>query len=130
MRLSYPALFDEDDGGYSVIFPDLNHLATCGDTYDEAVSMAVDCLAGFIETCKQFGEEIKSPSDAKTIKHNPNETVVVISVDPDEYAKTHFNKPVKKTLTIPKWLNDACKARGIIFSKVLQEALKHEIGIS
>ena len=45
----YPAIFyEEKEGGYSVIFPDLNHLATCGDTLNEAMAMAVDCLAGYI----------------------------------------------------------------------------------
>ena len=46
MLSAYPACFIKEEGGYSVIFPDLNHLATCGRTLDEAQNMAVDCLAG------------------------------------------------------------------------------------
>ena len=41
----YPACFFKEDNGYSVIFPDLNYLATQGDTLEDAVAMAVDCLA-------------------------------------------------------------------------------------
>ncbi len=41
----YPACFLREENGYSVIFPDLD-LATCGETIDEAMAMAVDCLAG------------------------------------------------------------------------------------
>ena len=33
--------------------------------------------------------------------------VSMVSVDVAEYAKTHFEKPVRKTLTIPAWLNIA-----------------------
>ena len=48
----YPACFFKEDNGYSVIFPDLNYLATQGDTLEDAVSMAVDCLAGYLYTAK------------------------------------------------------------------------------
>ena len=47
----YPACFFKEGNGYSVIFPDLNWLATQGDTLQEAMEMAIDCLAGYIHTC-------------------------------------------------------------------------------
>lgn len=40
------------------------------------------------------------------------------------------NKSIKKTLTIPKWLNDAAEKRHINYSHVLQESLKHHLGIT
>ena len=52
----YPACFFKEENGYSVVFPDLNWLATQGDTLDEAMSMAVDCLAGYLYSCKKDGE--------------------------------------------------------------------------
>ncbi|MGX7331678.1 type II toxin-antitoxin system HicB family antitoxin, partial [Aerococcus sanguinicola] len=39
------------------------------------------------------------------------------------------NQAVKKTLTIPKWLNDSAEAQSVNFSSVLQTALKEELGI-
>ncbi len=53
--------------------------------------------------------------------------VNIVTVDAEEYAKTHFNKAVKKTLTIPQWLNDSATAAGLNFSQVLQEALMQKI---
>ena len=53
--------------------------------------------------------------------------VNIVTVDAEEYAKTHFNKAVKKTLTIPQWLNDSATAAGLNFSLVLQEALMQKI---
>ena len=50
----YPAcFFKEADGGYSVIFPDLNWLATQGDNLQDAMEMAVDCLAGYLYDCQK-----------------------------------------------------------------------------
>lgn len=47
MLAMYPAcFFKEKEGGYSVLFPDFNGSGTCGGTFEEAMNMAVDFLAG------------------------------------------------------------------------------------
>ena len=51
MLSAYPACFIKEDTAYSVIFPDLN-TATCGDNLEDALSMAVDCLAGYLYSAK------------------------------------------------------------------------------
>ena len=56
MLSAYPACFIKEDSGYSIIFPDLD-IATCGDTLDDAFSMAVDCLAGFLYSANLDGEQ-------------------------------------------------------------------------
>ena len=58
----YPAIFCKEDNGYSVLFPDLNWLATCGDTLEEAMAMAVDCLAGYLYECRKGHESVPAPS--------------------------------------------------------------------
>ena len=132
----YPACFyKEKEGGYSVIFPDLNHLATCGDTLANAVEMAVDCLALYLYSAKRDKEDIPAPSDINDIDVNAEydeyETAFInmVSVDVEEYAKKHFEKSVKKTLTIPSWLNDLALEKNINFSQVLQEALLAKVRI-
>ena len=133
----YPACFFKEDTGYSVVFPDLNWLATNGSTEAEALSMAVDCLAGYLYTLKQDGENIPSASAmadvslasiAKELEADTDGSFVnMISVDVSEYAKEHFEKSVRKTLTIPAWLNVAAQEKNINFSKTLQEALLAKI---
>ena len=59
---AYPACFYKEENGYSVIFTDLDYLATCGETLEEALSMAVDCLAGYLYWCNREGESIPQPS--------------------------------------------------------------------
>lgn len=133
MLSAYPAIFYKEENGYSVIFPDLNYLATNGETLKQALAMAIDCLAGYLYSAKLDQEEVPAPSDLKAIDPvkvaNELNTeageyfVNLITVDVDEYAKAHFNKSIKKTLTIPEWLNREALAKGINFSQVLQEAL-------
>lgn len=140
MLSAYPVCFFKEEDGYSVIFPDLNHLATCGDTLEEALAMAIDCLAGYLYTCQRDGESVPEPSALESI--NPADVakdlyeelgeyfVNIVTVDVAEYAKTHFEKSVKKTLTIPAWLNAAALEKGVNFSQVLQDALKEQLHVS
>ena len=136
MLSAYPACFyKEKTGGYSVIFPDLNHLATCGDTLEEAFAMAVDCLAGYLYNSRQMGESVPAPSALGRIdpdaEYDEYEEVFInlVTVDVAEYAKQHFEKAVKKTLTIPKWLNDKAEREQINFSQLLQAALRQKLGL-
>ena len=136
MLAIYPACFyKEADGQYTVIFPDVNHLATCGKDLQEAMAMAVDCLAGYLYEAKLSNEPLPVPSELQAIEINAEYTdyaeafVNIISVDVALYAREHFNKAVKKTLTIPKWLNDAAIAQHLNFSQLLQDALKRELNI-
>lgn len=137
MLSAYPALFIKENNGYSVVFPDLNYLATTGNSLDDAFAMAVDCLAGFLYWQK-MDDEVFSPASSIT-SIDPAAVasdlgvelgeyfVNIVTVDVEEYAKIHFEKSVKKTLTIPAWLNNAALEQNINFSKVLQEALKEKL---
>lgn len=139
MLVMYPACFFKEGSGYSVIFPDLDFLSTCGDTLDEAMGMAVDCLAGYLYWLELDGEKAQEPSVlgnispaavAEELGFDYTEAFVnLVSVDVAEYAKVHFEKAVKKTLTIPAWLNKLALERDINFSGVLQEALKERLRI-
>ncbi len=129
----YPACFFKEKRGYSVVFPDLNWLATSGATESEAMSKAVECLAGYLYVMKQDGEDVPRASSLndisieKVAKEVDAETegafTSLVSVDVEEYSKVHFEKSVRKTLTIPAWLNTAALERNINFSQTLQEAL-------
>lgn len=49
--------------------------------------------------------------------------VSYVLADTDQWRKTFDNKAVKKTLSIPSWLNTKALNAGLNFSQVLQEAL-------
>ncbi len=108
-------------------------MATCGDTLDEAMAMAVDCLAGRIRWLERDGDPIPAASPMNEIDldavageleiQSEEAFVNMVSVDVEAYAKEHFDKSVRKTLTIPAWLNAAALEMNLNFSQVLQEAL-------
>ena len=133
----YPACFFKDETGYSVVFPDLNWLATNGSTETEAMNMAGECLAGYLYSLKNDGEQAPTPSAMSDVPldavareldaDTKGAFVNMVSVDVAEYAKEHFEKSIRKTLTIPAWLNIAAQEKKINFSQTLQEALLAKI---
>lgn len=137
----YPAVFfEEAESGYSVIFPDLNGAVTQGDDLNEAMSMAVDCLAGYLYTLKLEGMDAPAASPVNAIDtaavaadfdYNDYKSALVnmVSVDVEMYAQLHFNKSVRKTVTIPQWMADTAAVRKLSLSKVLQESLKERFAV-
>ena len=133
----YPACFFKEKKGYSVVFPDLNWLATSGSSEKDAMNKAVDCLAGYLYIQKLDGEKVRPASKVSSISlekigreldaDSTNGFVCMVSVDVEEYARTHFEKSVRKTLTIPAWLDKAAQEKNINFSQTLQEALLKKV---
>lgn len=124
MAYVYPAiLYPEPDGRYSVVFPDLNDLSTFGDDEADALSMAQDACCMNLFNMLKDGEKLPKPSEPRSIHPEDGGFVTLVLCDLDEYARKYNDKAVKKTLSIPAWLNTACEAANINYSKVLQEAL-------
>ncbi|MCD7761872.1 MAG: type II toxin-antitoxin system HicB family antitoxin [Lachnospiraceae bacterium] len=129
-RYAYPAIFTpETDGGYSIVFPDLEGCYTCGDNIADGLMMAEDVLALILYGYETDGREIPAPSSACDLTLQDGEFVNYIACDTLKYRKMHNNKAVKKTLTIPEWLNEIASEAGINFSQVLQDALKTQLHI-
>ena len=103
--------------------PDIEGCFTQGETMDEAVTMAQDAIGLMLEDQKVCPK----PSLPSALTVDPGDFVAMVPFDMDEYKKKF--KPVKKTLSIPGWLNDAAEAAHINFSGVLQEGLKSELGL-
>lgn len=122
----FPAIFSkEDDNSYNVRFPDIDGAFTFGSDFEEAMLMAKDCLELNLDTI----DEIPKISDLKDIQLETGEYIVMIQADMLSYRKKYNSKPVKKTLTIPKWLNDLGTKKKINFSKLLQKALQEELKV-
>ncbi len=132
MKLIYPACFYPcDEGGYTVVFPDLPGCVTEGDTLAEAIDMAIDAASGWLLDSVKQNEAIPRASNIKQIIPNEYENgfVSIISIDLNEYSKKYGEKAVKKTLTIPAWLNTIAEKENINFSQILQEGLTEFLGI-
>ncbi|MED4619163.1 type II toxin-antitoxin system HicB family antitoxin [Priestia megaterium] len=69
---SFYAVFEPDEGGYSVSFPDLEGCLTCGDDMEEALEMAQDALGGYLLVCEDLGKDIPESSSVNEIKTYAN----------------------------------------------------------
>lgn len=130
MKLVYPANFYyEEDEGYSVEVPDLLGCVTQGDNLEEAMEMAQDAALGWILTAIEDEEEIPTPSQIEEIElEEKNGFKTLLLLDIDQYTEKYgTKKSVKKTLTIPEWLNKRAEKIGINFSQALQETLLNKI---
>ena len=123
-KLFYPAVFHKaEEGGFWISFPDIPECLTQGETMDEAYEMAVDALGLALTSRVEEGQPIPSASDPSSITMDPDSFVVVVEFDMLAYKKRTNSRAVKKTLSIPEWLNEEATAMGVNFSQVLQEAL-------
>jgi predicted RNase H-like HicB family nuclease len=126
----FPAIFTYADDGISIEFPDLPGCLPSADSSEEAIKNAKEAMALHLYTSEQDNETIPEPSSIDKINTEQGQTVVLIEVWMPIYRDAIENRSIKKTLTIPKWLNDAAEENHINFSHILQEALKKTLGIS
>lgn len=129
-KLFYPAIFHPEDTGYSITVPDIDGCFSEGDTMEEAYEMAFDAVGLCLEEYAANGQEYPVPSKVESIKPDPGDCVVLIQFDPVRYLRKHDTRSVKKTLTIPAWLDVLGKERHVNFSRVLQNALMDQFDVA
>ena len=124
----YPAVFtyDEESKCYIVDFIDLKSCSTYGTSIDEAYIMAKDALGLYLSDLDTFP---KPTIPYNQVKLKDNQFISIIEIDLQEYRKKYSNIAVKKTLSIPTWLNTLAEKKEINFSQLLQKALKAELNI-
>ena len=128
-RYFFPAIFHKaEEGGFWVSFPDIPECLTQGEDISTAYEMAVDALGLAMEE-RIKTDDIPAASEPDSLECEKDARVVIIELDMEDYLRRHSKKAVKKTLSIPQWLNEAALARDINFSAVLQEALMEKLGL-
>ena len=125
----YPAVFAQEGTMYTVRFPDLESCYTQGDDLQDAYDMASDVLCLTLYRLEEAGAAIPPASSVASVAVSEGEFVSLVACDTLEYRKFYDNCAVKKTLTIPAWLNTMSEREGLNFSSVLQEALKKKLNI-
>lgn len=127
-KLFYPAIFHQaEEGGFWVSFPDIPECLTEGDDMAQAYEMAVDALGLSLSYMHDNNQPIPAATEPDKIAVNKGEFLVVVEFDMLAYKKKYNSKAVKKTLTIPEWLNAEAMSAGINFSQLLQEALVQKL---
>lgn len=127
-KLFYPAIFHKaEEGGFWVSFPDLPECLTQGEDMAQAYEMAADALGLALVSREKEQLPLPAASDPTLLLPEPGSFLVVIEFDMLAYKRRTNSRAVKKTLSIPEWLNEAAMAMDINFSQVLQEALLSKI---
>ena len=127
----FPAVFtQEKEGGYSIHFPDIEGCITQSENLQDGLTMANDALCLMLYHIEEKQEPIPTPSDPLSLKIDENSFVSLVNCDTLAYRKFYDSKAVKKTLTLPAWLNAIAEQEGVNFSQVLQNALKEQLHVT
>lgn len=127
MKYVYPVIFEDDEGKIGVTIPDIPGCFTFGDDMAEAILMAEDAMSMMLVEYENSGESVPKASNILDIKTDG--VVSYVLADTEKWRKTFDNKAVKKTLTIPSWLNSLAEKNGVNFSQILQDALQAKFGL-
>lgn len=134
MKYIYPAVITPENGAYLVHFHDFDNVEiTCytdGSTLAEALENGQDVLNLTLVQMEDEKMVVPVPSEPATIQTDKGAFVTLVEADTLKYREQLDERPVKKTLSIPKWLDCLAKKHKVNFSKVLQNALMQECGVS
>ena len=133
MKYVYPAIFTAEEGNILVSVPDLPGLHTFGHNMADALFMAQDAIEMWLWDAENKAEAIPPASSQKKIAKlckSPDQVVSMVAADTDEYRRQNDTRAVKKTLSIPAWLNHQAEKANAPFSQILQQGLKEYLHIA
>lgn len=125
----YPAVFGKTATGYCVHFPDLPGCVSAAVSLDGAHKMAAEGMGLHLWGMETDGDAIPEPTSIDAIELDAGDVVGLVSVWMPPVRVDLDNRAVKKTLTIPAYLNTLAEQKKLNFSRVLQTALKKELGV-
>jgi predicted RNase H-like HicB family nuclease len=130
-KLTYLAIFEPTETGYSVYFPDLPGCVSCGENFEEARKNATEALGLHIYGMEKDGDDIPVPSKMPKVDPDTARGYLVspITVFPDLVKNELDNRAVKTNITVPAWLKEMAEKEGVNYSKLFQAALIDYLGI-
>lgn len=128
-RYIFPSIIKVVEDSYEVSFPDIDNCFTFGDSLEDVLDSARDVLELCLYDMEQDNIPIPEPSGIKDIKLDENESIAWINVWMVPVRDKMENRSIKKTVTIPKWINDIGIENNLNFSQILQAAIKEKVGI-
>jgi predicted RNase H-like HicB family nuclease len=128
MKGIYAAVFKQEGGKVYVSFPDLPGCITSGENMNEAYEMAVDAANLWVtSTVEDLHEQVPDATPIDQVEYQDGERVMLIQIDTEDYLRRTETKAVRRTVSIPSWMDQIAQKRGISLSKVLQDALKSQM---
>ncbi len=120
MKFIYPAIIHDDSDGFWAEFPDLEYTSSTGATLTELITNAQEAMELYILGALEDGQNLPTPTSVRNLPCTDSSYPTLVQTDIDLGKNS---KSIKKTLTIPAWLNERALEKGVNFSQLLQEAL-------
>ncbi len=121
----YPALFHpNDDGSFTITYPDLPGCISEGKSLENAMYMAQTALTQWLEYLRDKETAFPDACSLNSVETADGDFVTLIR------AELKDNRAVRRTVSLPKWMDDAVCEAGLSLSRVLQEALKEKLSQS
>ncbi|XOQ37355.1 MAG: type II toxin-antitoxin system HicB family antitoxin [Lactococcus sp.] len=114
---------EKSDYKYLVYIPDL-YGYTQGVSLADAIVMARDYIGTF-----SLDHALPEPGQI-SFKAEASDVVTLVDIDPDSYKRALDKTPVKKTLSIPSYINEAAINEGINFSQTLADAIRDKLHLA
>ena len=130
MKYVYPALFQPEEGGFFISFPDIDGCFTQAPSIPEGLDMAADALNLMLWHMEEKNVDIPASSPISEIKGDGDSFVTLISADTLAYRRQNDTKAVRKNLSLPRWLDTLATEHNLNFSNILQNALMKELGVT
>jgi len=122
VKYVYPAIFElADEGGYAVSFPDLPGCYSQGNSLYEAFAMAQSALTQWIEYLRSKQQPVPNPSNINDVLSENAEFVNLVCAEPKD------GRAIKRTVSIPRWMDEKVSETGLSLSRVLQDALTQRL---
>lgn len=123
----YYAIFSYEDGAYNISFPDLPGCLTFGSDMQEALHMAKDALEGYLIVLEDDKDGIPVASEPQNIELAKGDLLIPIEANTKLARIKEQSILTKKTLTIPKYLDELGTKEKINFSALPTESLKEKL---
>lgn len=120
MKFIYPAIIHDDSDGFWAEFPDLEYTSSTGTTLTELITNAQEAMELYILGALEDGQSLPTPTSVRNLPCTDSSYPTLVQTDIDLGKNSNS---IKKTLTIPAWLNERALEKGVNFSQLLQEAL-------
>ena len=130
-KVTYIAVMEPVNDGYSIYFPDLPGCTSYGQDFDNAHKQATEALELHVYGMEKDGEPLPDPSKNPNIDPETSTGYILtpVTIFPNIVKNELDNRAVKTNLTIPAWLKELAEAQGVNYSKIFQTALMEYLGI-
>lgn len=130
MKYVYPAILTQEDDGIIVSFPDVEGARADGATMEEALENADDVLNLMLLTMEEKHMDPKPPTPIASLDVPKGSTVALVRSDTFAYSKKVDTRDIRKSVSIPAWMDSLAREHNLNFSNVLQNAICRELNIA